>query len=58
MVDLFIPFNAEDEARNIVSCSKCDTKNSEKKQFELSGILTTITPIAVPAIMVFLGLQK
>jgi len=56
-VDLFIAYGKDGRATSIRSCSDCEEIKVDEKKGDVKGIVSIISAIALPAILVFLGLK-
>jgi len=57
-VDLFVMYGRNNRALEIKSCSDCESKQPTAPKINMAALLTTIATMALPTILVFVGLNR
>jgi hypothetical protein len=56
--DIFITYGKDDRVKDISSCAQCEVKQLAKATYDITSILSTMATLALPVVLVFLGLHK
>jgi phosphopentomutase len=55
--DLFVTYGANKRVKHISSCSGCQETKITEKKIDLTAIITFVSTLALPAVLLYLGIK-